>query len=142
MRTPHRRRRRKVRADLFPWFLFLAGLLTSLRAAEPSVDAKDLPRVSATQPADALKTFQVKPGFHLDLVASEPLVMDPVAMCFDEDGRLFVVEMRDYSERRDERLGRIRLLEDTDGDGHFDKSTVFAHDLPWPTALFCYGGGI
>ena len=63
-------------------------------------------------------------------------------MCFDENGRLFVVEMIDYSERRDERLGRIRMLEDLDGDGHFDKSTVFADNLPWPTAVFCYGGGI
>src|SRR4051812_47777305 len=142
MRTPHRRRRRKVRADLFLWFLFLGGLLTSLRAAEPSIDAKDLPRVPATQPADALKTFQVKPGFHLDLVAAEPLVMDPVAMSFDENGRLYVVEMRDYSERREERLGRIRLLEDTDGDGYFDKSTVFAEGLPWPTAVICYDGGV
>jgi putative membrane-bound dehydrogenase-like protein len=50
--------------------------------------------------------------------------------------------MRDYSERRDERLGRIRLLEDTDGDGRFDKSTVFADDLPWPTAVICYDGGV
>jgi len=111
-------------------------------AAEPTADAKDLPRVPPVEPANALQTFKVKAGFHLELVASEPLVMDPVAMCFDENGRLFVVEMRDYSERRDERLGRIRLLVDTDGDGRFDKSTIFAENLPWPTAIFCYDGGI
>jgi putative membrane-bound dehydrogenase-like protein len=63
-------------------------------------------------------------------------------MSFDEDGLLYVVEMRDYSERRPERLGRIRRLEDVDGDGHFDRSTIFAADLPWPTAVICYGGGI
>src|ERR1043166_3531753 len=106
-----------------PWFLrlLLCGLPLFLAprnsdAAEPSVEAKDLPRVPPVEPKDALKTFQVKPGFHLDLVAAEPLVVDPIAMSFDEDGRLFVVEMRDYPERRNERphLGRIRMLEDTE----------------------------
>ena len=125
----------------FLLFLFIP-LLAQVQGAEPTVDAKDLPRVPATEPPGALKTFKVKPGFHLDIAASEPLVIDPVAMSFDENGRLYVVEMRDYSERRDERLGRIRLLEDTDGDGHFDKSTVFAEGLPWPTAVICYDGGI
>lgn len=114
----------------------------SSRAAEPEVDTKDLPRLAPTEPTNALATFRIKPGFRLELVAAEPLVMDPVAMSFDENGRLFVVEMRDYSERRAEKLGRIRLLEDTDGDGHFDKSTVFAESLPWPTAVFCYNGGV
>jgi len=122
--------------------LLLLLSILPVHAAEPTVDAKDLPRVPATEPPDALKTFQVKSGFHLDIAAAEPLVMDPVAMSFDENGRLYVVEMRDYSERRDERLGRIRLLEDTDGDGHFDKSTVFAEGLPWPTAVICYDGGV
>src|SRR5580765_5534239 len=121
--------------------LLAAGFPTA-RAAEPQVDPKDLPRVPPVEPAQALSTFKVKQGFHLDLGASEPLVVDPVAMCFDENGRLFVVEMRDYSERRQERLGRIRLLVDTDGDGKFDKSTIFAENLPWPTAVFCYDGGI
>src|SRR5437667_5631135 len=119
-----------------------AVLCLRLGAAEPTVDPKDLPRVAPTEPNRALSTFQVKPGFRLELVAAEPLVVDPIAMSFDEDGRLFVVEMRDYSERRDERLGRIRLLEDTDGDGRFDKSTVYVDNLPWPTAVFCYDGGI
>src|SRR5258706_7987970 len=128
----------------FGWGAFVVWSFTALRltAAEPTVEAKDLPRVAPVEPAQVSGTFQVKAGFHLDLVAAEPLVVDPVAMCFDENGRLFVVEMRDYSERRDERLGRIRLLVDTDGDGRFDKSTVFAEGLPWPTAVFCYGGGV
>jgi putative membrane-bound dehydrogenase-like protein len=115
-----------------------------VRAAEPVITAQDLPRVPAVEPKDALGTFLVKKGFHLELVASEPLVASPVAMAFDERGRLFVVEMIDYSERREEvpHLGRIRLLEDTNGDGVFDKSTVFADNLPWPTGVFCYDGGI
>ena len=101
-----------------------------------------MPRFAAVEPKDAVATFKVRPGFHMELAASEPLVASPVAMAFDENGRLYVVEMIDYSERRDERLGRIRLLEDTDGDGVFDKATVFAEGLPWPTAVFPWKGGV
>jgi putative membrane-bound dehydrogenase-like protein len=119
-----------------------AGFASRLFAAEPQVDPAQLPRVPATPPERAVSTFKVKPGFRIELVAAEPLVVDPIAMSFDEDGRCYVVEMRDYSERRPERLGRIRLLEDTDGDGRFDKSTVFAQDLPWPTAVICWEGGV
>jgi putative membrane-bound dehydrogenase-like protein len=111
-------------------------------AAEPEVSEKDLPRLPAVEPKDAVKTFKVRPGFAMELAASEPNVASPVAMAFDENGRLFVVEMIDYSERRDEKLGRIRLLEDTDGDGVFDKSTVYAEGLPWPTAVFPWKGGV
>jgi len=124
--------------------LLLVFCTRRLRAAEPSITAQDLPRVPAVEPGDTLGTFRVKRGFHLELVASEPNVTSPVAMCFDERGRLFVVEMVDYSERREQipHLGRIRLLEDTNGDGVFEKSTVYADNLPWPTAVFSYGGGI
>src|ERR1043166_1874685 len=127
--------------------LFLVGLLCcyAIFAAEsPPVDPKDLPRVPPIEARDALKTFQIKKGFHLQLVASEPLVMDPIAMAFDENGRLFVVEMRDYSELRDvhPHLGRIRMLEDTNEDGIFDKATIYADNLPWPTGLICHGAAL
>ncbi|HEU0008636.1 MAG TPA: PVC-type heme-binding CxxCH protein [Verrucomicrobiae bacterium] len=127
-------------------FICLCGVLalglSRLMAAEPDVDASQLPRVPPTPPEQSLSTFRVKAGFRLELVAAEPLVVDPIAMSFDEDGRLYVVEMRDYSERRPERLGRIRRLEDLDGDGRFEKSTVFADGLPWPTAVTCWAGGV
>ncbi len=103
-----------------------------------SVDpAKELPRYPAVEPQDATATWKVKPGFKLELAAHEPQVTDPIAICFDERGRLFACEMIDYSEMRDAdpHLGRVSLLEDTDGDGFFDKSTVFADKLPWPTGL-------
>ena len=116
--------------------------LIAAHAAEPEIGPAELPRVPATPPEQALGTFFIKPGLRLELVAAEPLVVDPIAMSFDESGRLYVVEMRDYSERRPERLGRIRLLEDTDGDGRFDQSSVFADDLPWPTAVVCWDGGV
>ena len=78
------------------------------------------------------ETFEVKPGFDLQLAAAEPLVADPIAMSFDAHGRLYVVEMIGYSERREANAGRIRRLEDTDGDGRFEKSVVFADDSPGP----------
>ncbi len=104
--------------------------------------AGQLPRIPPTEPADALKTFHVAPDFRIEQVAAEPLVADPVAIAFDENARLYVVEMRGYSENRDEKLSRVRLLEDTDGDGKFDKSTVFVEGLGWPTAVFCWAGGV
>lgn len=113
-------------------------------SAEPEADPAELPHFPALSPEEALKTFKLRPGFRLELVAAEPLVRDPIELCFDEDGRMFVVEMIDYSELRDvtPHLGRIRLLEDTDGDGRVDRSRVFADDLPWPTAVFWANGGV
>lgn len=110
-----------------------------------SVDAeKDLPRYPAVEPKDAIATWQVKKGFKLELAANEPQVRSPIAVCFDERGRMFVCEMIDYSEMRDvtPHLGRISVLEDKDGDGHFETSTVFADDLPWPTGLVWANGGL
>jgi putative membrane-bound dehydrogenase-like protein len=106
------------------------------------VDAKALPKFPPVAPQDALKTFQQSKGFRLELVAAEPLITDPIALAFDEDGRLFVVEMNDYPERGEQHLGQVKRLEDTDGDGRFNKATVLAKDLRWPAAIFCYGGGV
>src|SRR5262245_23885756 len=107
----------------------LAGLPSWSDEPQPVVDPKDLPRIPPVAAAEAMKTFRLRKGFRLEQVAAEPLVVDPIAMSFDEDGRLFVVEMRDYPDDAAKRLGRIRRLEDTDGDGRFDKSTVYAKDL-------------
>ncbi|HEV3136456.1 MAG TPA: PVC-type heme-binding CxxCH protein, partial [Pirellulales bacterium] len=109
----------------------------------PPVDLEaELPRIPPHEPADALSTFQVLHGFRLEQAAAEPLVNSPVAADFDENGRLYVVEMRDYSEQDKERLGQVRLLEDTDGDGHFDRGTIFVEKLSWPTAVACFDGGV
>ncbi|MGI9473664.1 MAG: PVC-type heme-binding CxxCH protein, partial [Rubripirellula sp.] len=66
----------------------------------------------------------------------------PVAIEWDANGKLYVCEMRGYSEDRDKALSRIRCLEDTNQDGSYDKSTVYADGLLWPTALFPYDGGL
>ena len=87
----------------FPFIILLCCLSQTVAsraaapASAPTVEAKDLPRVPATSSADALKTFKVRPGFKLELAAAEPQVIDPIAMCFDERGRMFVIEMIDYS---------------------------------------------
>src|SRR5262245_57321533 len=137
--------RRSTRAVALILLALLAPRCWSsrLRAAEqPVVDSKALPKFPPVAAADALKTFQVRKGFRLELVAAEPLVTNPIALAFDEDGRLFVVEMNDYPERGEQRLGRVKRLEDIDGDGRFDRATLFAKDLRYPAAIFCYGGGV
>src|SRR5258707_6153456 len=123
------------------WFGIVQIAITSLSSSAQESGEPKSPKSS--EAAKALGSFQIKPGFRIELVAAEPMVVAPVAMAFDEDGRLFVAEMRDYPDRREENphLGRIRLLEDTDGDGVFDASTVYADNLAWPSAVGRYGGG-
>jgi mono/diheme cytochrome c family protein len=99
-----------------------------------------MPKSIALSPQEELKTFSVPPGFHVELVASEPLIESPILMDFDAQGRLWVVEMPtflpDLSGRDSkEPLDRVSVLEDTDGDGVMDKKTVFADHLTGPRAL-------
>src|SRR4051794_36228611 len=109
---------------LIPLWLPLCLSPLLLPAAEPVLKPGDLPHVPPTEANKAAATFTVRPGFHVELMVAEPLIASPVAMAFDENGKLYVVEMIDYSERRDEKLSRIKLLEDTDGDGRYDKATI------------------
>ena len=111
-------------------------------APEPEISPDELPREPATEPGDALATFEIAPGFELTLAAHEPDIVDPIAMSFDEKGRAYVVEMVGYSERRDDEVCQIRLLTDENGDGVFDKSVVFKDKLKWPSAILCYKGGV
>jgi mono/diheme cytochrome c family protein/glucose/arabinose dehydrogenase len=95
-------------------------------------------QVSAGSPPlsaeEALKTFHMPPGYHLELVASEPLIQEPVAIDWDTDGRLWAVEMPGFmanitGSNEHEPIGRVVVLEDTNGDGTMDKRTVFADGL-------------
>ena len=125
------------------WVAF--GLCQSFLAAQDLKKtnfADELPRTPAKEPREALAAIQIKDGYQLELAAAEPLVRDPVSMSFDEDGRLYVVEMCDYSEQDKEFLGNVRVLEDADNDGRYEKSTLFAHHLSWPTGVICYDGGV
>ena len=87
----------------------------------------------------------VHPALEISLFAKEPDVVDPVALTFDEDGRMYVVEMRDYpygfgANRRPG--GTIRLLADTNGEGQADRSSVFADNLSFPTSICPWKGGV
>ncbi len=123
---------------------FCALLLSPILALAAELSDKDLPRYPAIPCDKAVESIKIKTGFKVELIACEPLVTDPIALSIDENGKMYVVQMNDYSELRDvhPHLGKIVVLEDTDGDGKYDKSHVFADDLPWPTGVFCYDGGI
>src|SRR5579862_5656429 len=118
--------------------LFFQVTVWAEQATEP------LKPPTAAPTSNQLAAFQIKRGFRIELVASESMVSSPAAMAFDENGRLFVAEMRDYPDKRAQipHSGRVRLLEDSDGDGVFDSSRVYADDLAWPSAIACYGGGV
>ncbi len=97
------------------------------------------------KPREAEASFEVVDGFRMELVAHEPLVTDPVAACFDENGRMYIAEMRGYPYRPPQGvkpMGRIRLLIDTDGDGTFDASHVFADELLWPSGVVSWKQGV
>lgn len=117
--------------------LLLAGGVSAAWSAE---EVK-----SPLAPADALKQFQLDPGLAIELVACEPEVIDPVAIRFDEDGRLWVVEMRDYPHGPAEGqppVSTIRVLDDRDGDGRYETSKLFAEHLLFPTGLQPWQGGL
>ncbi len=96
-------------------------------------------------PDASLAQTYVEPGFHMELFASEPEITNPIDMTWDERGRMWIVETLDYPNLfMPERKGkdRIKILEDTDGDGVADKSTIFAEGLNIPTSLVLSNGGV
>lgn len=93
-------------------------------------------------PEEAMGTFEVEEGFRVELFASEPHIADPVAMEFDEFGRIYVVENPGYPLDVDSANGKVKLLEDTGGDGRIDRSTVFAENLTMPTGVMAWKKGI
>jgi putative membrane-bound dehydrogenase-like protein len=96
-------------------------------------------------PEQAIASFKIEPGLKVELVASEPLIADPVAVCFDEKGRMYVAEDRDYPTgpgKGNPPGGMISILEDTDKDGKYDKRTTFADKLTFPNGVMCWDGGL
>jgi putative membrane-bound dehydrogenase-like protein len=107
--------------------------------------AARLPAIPPRDPASSRDQIQMLDGFRVTLVAAEPLVRDPVAVDFDEQGRMFVVELpqyNGYAVKGFEERGSVRMLEDTNADGRFDKSTVYVDNLDYPTAVACWDGGL
>lgn len=92
-------------------------------------------------PENAVATFELAPGFQMEILACEPLVMDPVDMEIDEFGRLYVVEMPGYPIDKSG-TGRIALLTDTDEDGIMDQRTIFADNLVLPNGILRWEKGV
>ena len=104
-----------------------------------------LPFQLPLSPEESMKHTQVPVGFRLELFASEPEIVNPIYFQWDERGRLWVVETVDYpNEIKDGRKGndRIKICEDTDGDGKADKFTVFAEGFNIPTSMTFARGGV
>ena len=96
-------------------------------------------------PADSLAYTRAPAGFRLELFASEPDIINPIAIAWDERGRLWALETTDYpNEIKEGRTGadKVKILEDTDGDGRCDKVTVFAEGFNIPTSLVFANGGV
>jgi putative membrane-bound dehydrogenase-like protein len=112
------------------------GIAFSHLRAEPATAGTD-----PLSPGDERKTFQLADdNLVIELVAAEPAVVSPVAMAWDAGGRLFVAEMDDYPVGPDK--GRIRLLEDRDGDGLPESSKIFAEGIAFPTSVLPYRNGV
>lgn len=114
-----------------------------LRISLRALIAFDMP--PPRSPADALASFQVRDGFAIELVAAEPEVIDPVAFEWGADGRLWVVEMRDYPlgvDGQGKVGGVVKFLEDQDGDGRYEKSTVFLDGLAYPSGVMPWRDGV
>ncbi len=104
------------------------------------------PPVGPLAPGEARATFKTQHGLVVDLMASEPDVVDPVCAAFDERGRMFVAEMRGYPNKGvgtgEISSGTIRMLEDTNADGLYDKATMFAKGLRFPMGILPWRGGV
>lgn len=122
----------KVSILHFVWMLVLPLILL------PCACSKSGPPFS---PADSLEMIDMPEGFRLEVVASEPQVIDPVAMAFDAAGRLYVVEMGDYPVS-DAALSRIKLLEDRDQDGHYETSHLFAEEMHYAHSVMPWKDGV
>jgi len=112
----------------------------------PNYERKDpAPRYQhPLSPEESMKLVQVPGEFELQLFASEPDIVNPMSMAWDDQGRLYVIETKDYPNevRKEGGSDLIKLLEDTDGDGKADKITVFADNLNIPTSMVWVNGGL
>jgi mono/diheme cytochrome c family protein/glucose/arabinose dehydrogenase len=124
--------------------LLVAALLAGCQADPAPAETEVAPILT---PDQALKRFSLPAGYRIELVAAEPLVHDPIAIDFDADGRMYVVEMRGYmpnvrGEGEDQPVGRIVVLEDRNDDGRMDTATTFMDSLVLPRAVKVLDHGV
>ncbi|HMI04048.1 MAG TPA: hypothetical protein VK541_16290, partial [Pedobacter sp.] len=110
------------------------------RDAEGKIIVNTSPSPQYLSPQESLKAIHLQKGYHLELVASEPMIHEPVAIAWDGNGRMFVAEMNTYmqdAEGSDEMkpVCKVKRLEDTNGDGKMDKSVVFIDNLLLPRLI-------
>src|SRR5687767_10865654 len=128
-------------ASLVSWACaLLPGGSVSTQTAWPAAVRKTPDKAPALSAEEEMKTFALPPGYRIELVAKEPLVIDPIAIDFDADGRLWVLEMPGFMSGTDadhsrEPLNNVVVLQDTNGDGTMDTRTVFADRLVLPRAI-------
>ncbi|QDU49105.1 neutral/alkaline non-lysosomal ceramidase N-terminal domain-containing protein [Gimesia panareensis] len=112
---------------------------------QPTEDVSQTGGKRPLTPEESISRMNFADDLQVDVIAAEPLIVDPVAVEFGPDGKLWVVEMRDYPQGLDGNLqpgGVVKLLEDVDQDGTYDKATVFLKDLPFPTGLMVWKQGV
>ena len=136
--------RTSLAAILFLFCSVTAGLnVLPAAASELTQDAGDAQ--GPLQPLEAIQQMHFPEGVEVQLVASEPLIRDPVAMKFDHQGVLWVVEMPDYpvpENPESPRQGTIKRLQDLDGDGFYETGSVFAEGLDFATGLMLWKSGV
>jgi putative membrane-bound dehydrogenase-like protein len=111
----------------------------------PASQHEDVPRIFPKEPDEAIKTFQAPKGFRMDLIVREPLITSPVAIAYDENGKMYVAEMVDFpfpERTAGKPNGRVRVVLDNDGDGKFDTSSIFVDGLLSPSSVACWKGGV
>ncbi len=108
--------------------------------------ASKMPRLPASTPEESKAKIEIHSAFEVQIVATEPLIRDPGAIDVDEDGRMYVCELPEYNayaaKQDPGEKGAVKQLVDTDGDGKYDKATTFLVDIPYPTAVLCWDGGV
>jgi len=102
-------------------------------------------QVGPKSPKEAMAGFETRPGFEMQLVASEPQIHEPIVLSYDENGLMYVAEYLKFPShhgKSDGPDGCIRLLKDENGDGHYETGGIFAEGLEWPTGICCWDGGV
>jgi putative membrane-bound dehydrogenase-like protein len=132
--------------------LLLAALFaaSSVRMGDGDAQNSDPRNANARGPLtpdEAIASFELEPGYRIELAAAEPLTRNPVAIAFDSRSRMYVAESRGYpgpleGAPASAAEGGIALLEDTDHDGRFDKRTDFAKNLTFPNGILPWDGGV